>query len=282
MFVIGYVPANHQLWILGDQLLKDTKAVLQSLKTGFIQDSAKPRLFIHDNFNVFTHHEEKEGQQNFIQQIITNFAQMLKANYKLPAIILILLDNSKLDDPPFATTALPRLIKWLLAEIDFMIKTRLGQLPKRCTTPVEPAVYLLKFLPRTNHAENADLFKSVRRKVNNIIPELVNEFQFGFINAYEINTTTALFFNSTGTKLTQAGIVQFWASISKTIQSIIEEKRGKIKPILRSNTSQTDSVKGLKSFAKIKQEEEDAGKRGNVSESGSRMSTQTNKSPYRN
>lgn len=110
-----------QLWVIGDQMLKETKASLQCLKTAFIQDPSKPRLFIHDTFDVIAHYEDKASQGNFIQSIRNSFAQLLKANYKLPNTLLILLSNEILDDAPFAVTRFPKLLQWLLAEIDSMI-----------------------------------------------------------------------------------------------------------------------------------------------------------------
>lgn len=113
----------------------------------------------------------------------------------------------------------------------------------------------MKLLPRTHRAENSELFKSLRRKINNVIPEIVNEFKFGFINAYEVNTTSALLFDATGKKLTPTGVIQFWESISNTIKDIMENKRAKLKPATRNYNSQTDPIKGLKSLVKVKQED---------------------------
>lgn len=158
----------------------------------FINDASIPRLFIHDNFDVIIHYEDKNTKQNFLRQVRNNFAQLLKANYKPPQILLILLSNEILDDTAFAMSQLQDMLMWLLAEIQTMIKTRISQLPEKCITPGEPWVYLLKPLPRTNRAPEVNLFKSIRRKINSQIPDIVKIFKFGFINAYDINTSSTL------------------------------------------------------------------------------------------
>lgn len=259
--LIGFIPGNNQIWILGNELLKDAQPTLNNLKTAFIADSAMPRLYIHDKFDVLAHYENKGHPINFIKQVRNNFAQMLKANAKLPTIIIIMLGNELLEDAAFAVSQLQRMVQWLLAEIDFMIKSRIKQLPEKCITQAEPAVFLLKFLPRTTRAEEADLFKSTRRKINNMIPELTNQFNFGFINAYEINSSSALLFDAKGTKLTAPGMVRLWESISDRVREIIEDKKAKLRPTTKDAISQTQSIKGMKSLAQLLKEEKGGGDR---------------------
>lgn len=214
-----------------------------------------PRLYIHDRFDVVIHHDEKDTALNFIRQVRNNLAQLLQTHAKLPHLILILLSNENLDDHAFATTQLERMILWLLSEVEAMIKLRISQLPEKCKTPGEPAVYILKMLPRLERSPQSEMFKSLRRKINNAIPAVANKFQFGFINAYEVNTSSGLYFDATGSRLTSMGIVQLWKSISTTIQEIMEEKRAKIKPLTFSKMTQTNQAPDIKTLEKIKAEE---------------------------
>lgn len=251
------------MWIIGDKLLKESNQALKSLRTAYINDTTMPRLFIHDQFDVITHYEDKEGQ-NFIKQIRNNLAQLMAGHAKLPAMILIIISNEVLDDTAFAISQLQKLLTWLLTEIQVMIRIRANQLPDKCKVPTEPAVYLLKFLPRSQHNSDSSLFKSTRRKINNIIPELTNKLGFGFINAYDINTSTALLFDSEGRKLTSAGYVQMWESISHTIHEMIDNKRRKCKPITTTAESQTEDVRNLPTFQQLKKEEEAQDKQAQV------------------
>lgn len=174
-----------------------------------------------------------------MRQIQNNLAHLMKIHYKLPEKIIIILNNSILDDAALATTQLPALLQWLLTEIEAAISFRRKHLPIRCLRTGEPAVYLLKMLPRASRAEQIDLFKSIRRKVNSTIPSIISKFEFGFINVCEITTTSSLFFDRSGKALSPAGMQQFWVSISDTIKQINEEKLPKPKALTEDKGSQT-------------------------------------------
>lgn len=236
-------------------------AALKQLKTAYVSDNTMPRLFIHDYFDVIAHHEDKENG-NFLKQICNNLAQLMKSNTKLPAQIIIILNNDILEDTAFSVTQLPHVISRLLSEIQRMIGQRIKQLPDRCLKPNEPTVHLLKFLPRASNSPNSNLFKSTRRKLNNLIPDITCRYGFGFINAYEINTTSALQFNSDGKKLSPSGVIQLWESISHTIHEIIEDRRRKCKPVTTQAETQTDDVRNLPTFHQLKKQEEEDLKRG--------------------
>lgn len=226
--IAGHVPAFNQLWILGDSLLKNTISCLQALKTAYINDPLKPRLYIHDHYDVIPHFDDSNAKENFLWQIQNNLAYLLKVHYKLPQKIIIILNNSVLDDPAFATTQLASLLKWLFKEIEAAINLRRKNLPIRCLKKGEPAVFLLKLLPRASRAEEAEMFKSTRRKVNSQIPTIMEKFEYGFINVCEITTSNSLMYDRSGKNLAPAGIVQFWESISQTVKEINEQKQAKI------------------------------------------------------
>lgn len=235
----GHVPACNQIWILGDSLLKTSASCLTALKTAYINDPTKPRLYIHDNYDVITAFEDENSKDNFLRQVRNNLAHLMKIHYKLPEKIIIILNNTILDDTAFAVTQLAEMLKWLLAEIESAISTRRKQLPIRCLKKGEPSVHLLKMLPRASRCDNTNLFKSIRRKVNNQIPSITERFQFGFINVCEITTTSSIFFDRTGRMLTPSGIMQFWESISDTVKEMNDDKLPK--PKTRETASESST-----------------------------------------
>lgn len=225
----GYVPAFNQIWILGDSLLKETTSALIDLKNGYINDPIKPRLYMHDNYDIIPCYDES-AKGNFLKQIRNSLVHLTKAHYKLPSKILILLDNEILDETAFAVTQLANALKWLFNEMESIITTRRSQLPLRCLKPGEPSVFLLKMIPRGIKSENISLFKSVRRKINNLIPAIAEKFEYGFINACEITSDSTTYFDRSGKKLAPAGIIKLWESISQIIQEMDQSKEAKSKP----------------------------------------------------
>lgn len=208
-------------------MLKSTISCLNALKTAYINDPTKPRLYIHDHYDVIPHFDDSMAKNNFLWQIRSNLAQLMKIHYKLPEKIVIILNNTILDDTAFAVSQLANLLKWLLSEIEAAITFRRKHLPIRCLKDGEPAVFLMKMIPRGNRSDNSEMFKSVRRKLNTEIPTIMDKFEYGFINAYEITSTSSIFYDRHGKTLSPAGIIQFWVSISDTIKEMNENKRQK-------------------------------------------------------
>lgn len=210
-------------------MLKSSISCLNALKTAYINDPSKPRLYIHDYYDVIPFFDDSQANNNFLWQIQNNLAHLLKVHYKLPEKIVIILNNSILDDTAFATTQLAAILQWLFKEIEAAINLRRKHLPIRCLKKNEPSVYLIKMLPRATRAEDGDMFKSIRRKVNNQIPLITEKFEYGFINVCKITTSNSLMYDRSGKALAPAGMVQFWDSISHTIKEINEEKGSKSK-----------------------------------------------------
>lgn len=231
------------MWILGDSLLKSTKDILIGLKTDYINNPSKPWLYMHDHYDVITHYDEAQPNENFLLQIRNSMAHLMKFHYKLPSKILLLLNNTILDDPAFAITQLAPMLKWLFAEIETMITKRRGELPVKCLKDGEPAVYMIKMLPRgiSNIDEQGNLFKSIRRRINGEIPDILSRFKYGFINACEITSASAIFFDCSGKNLAPAGAVHFWESVSQVIKEIDIDKTRK-QPQYSQNTSKANQT----------------------------------------
>lgn len=77
--ISGLVPANKEIWIFGDDLVTETKEWLEKLEFAYIQDETKPRLFIHENYNVRVYKNTiTEAQSsNFIKEIRNDIANTI-------------------------------------------------------------------------------------------------------------------------------------------------------------------------------------------------------------
>lgn len=140
-------------------MLQNTISCVTGLKTAYINDPSKPRLYIHDHYDVIPIFDNSNAKDNFLWQIQNNLATLMKTYYKLPEKIVIVLNNSTLDDTAFATTQLASMLQWIFREIEAAINLRRKYLPIRCLRKGEPSVYLIKMLPRASRAENAEIFK---------------------------------------------------------------------------------------------------------------------------
>lgn len=220
------MPANQEIWVFGDDLLTETKDWLRKLEFAYLGDNSKPQLYIHEFYNVKVYQTlgiESE-KENFVSNIRNEIAKTVMRKVSLPQKILILISSCKLDDPVFAIECMEGLIRWLLDEIDDIIKFQKKCLPEKAKKIDSPRVYFLKVIPKPNEAPNSNLFKGVRRKFNNVLQTMLQNYHsFGFINVHEITTRVKderFFISNQSGSLSDEGAIQLWVSISQTFKAI--------------------------------------------------------------
>lgn len=134
------------------------------------------------------------------------------------------------------------LLRWLLDEIEDILKFQKRCLPEKAKSFEKPRVYFLKVLPKPNEAPNNTLFKGVCRKFNNSLQNMLQTYHlFGFINVHEITTRPKdqrFFISNTSGILSDEGAIQFWESISQTFKAI--DAKIKPKSITRTQGTQWD------------------------------------------
>lgn len=220
----GLLPASHEIWIFGDELLTESLGWLKKLEFAHLTDEAKPKLYIHENYNIRTYNPAKEGEENFIKDIRNEIATTVTRRVLFPSKILIMLSSARLDNPVFAIERMEGLLCWLLDEIDDIIKFQKGYLPDKSKKLDSPKIYFLKILPKPTETANANFFKGVRRKFNNMLQSMLQAYHgFGFINVHEISTRTKderFFISNESGKLSDEGTIQLWESISQTVKAI--------------------------------------------------------------
>lgn len=223
--ITGQIPANQEIWIFGDELLHETRDWLTKLEFAYLNDNSKPQLYIHDHYNVKTYLTPPQGHQsNFIKEIRNEIANTILRKVSLPHRILILLSSKRLEDPVFAIECMEGLLRWLMDEIEDILKFQKRCLPDKAKIQDAPRVYFLKILPKPNEAPNCNLFKGVRRKFNSTLQNMLQSYHsFGFINIHEITTRVKdekFFISNQSGSLSDEGSIQFWESISQTFKAI--------------------------------------------------------------
>lgn len=160
----------------------------------------------------------------------------------LPQKILILFSSKLLEDPVFSIECSEGLLRWLMDEIEDIIKFQKKSLPEKSQKLDDPRTYFLKILPKPNDAPGNNLFKGVRRKFNTNLQNMLQAYHsFGFINIHEITTREKderFFMSSQSGLLSDEGIIQFWESISQTIKAI--DMKHKPKAITKGQSTQWD------------------------------------------
>lgn len=241
------MPAAQEIWIFGDELLKQSAGWLKRLESAFINDRTKPQLYMHEHYNVKTYVTPNKGKAeeenaNFIQNVRNEIATTVMRKIMLPQKILVMLSSERLSDPVFSIECMEGLLRWLLDEIEDIVKFQKKCLPEKSKNFDTPRVYFLKILPKPNESPRSNLFKGVRRKFNNTLQSMLESYhQFGFINVHEITTRNKdekFFITKDSGLLSDEGTIQLWDSISQTFKAI--DMKIKPKAITKDQSSQWD------------------------------------------
>lgn len=179
----------------------------------------------------------------------------------LPKAMLILISNRILDNPVFVVECSEGLMRWLLDEIDEIIKFQKKHLPAKSKKHDEPRVYILKALPKPQETRDIEIFKGVRRKFNNKLQDVLKDYpSFGFINVHEITTRKKdekFFLSPNEGELSDEGIIQFWESISQTIKAMDQGNRAKTTTLWKeTQVSEEDIKRATHNFNREKPAEE--------------------------
>lgn len=221
--------ANKTIWIIGDVYLTDAAAILTQM-----QSQDKDQLYLYQAYNVKIFYPKKLCTDTFGKVLRCTLYEGLNQHAKLPAVIIVVTGNKKIDDmvsTPFHTK---RIWKTICTEFDRAIKARKNDLPKKAVLNEEPRIFFTNVFPRSKDHCNAvdsgsDSFKTKRRRLNNLLPQVLATFGFKVLNITGIlPDDVENFVDSTG-QLTSKGILIFWKSVSQELRAADEALKEKIK-----------------------------------------------------
>lgn len=179
---------------------------------------------MHECYNVRAYVSPVQTNSNFIQEIRNELVNTILRKVILPQRIIIMLSSAKLNDPVFSIECMEGLLRWLLDEIEDILKFQKRCLPEKSKKLDAPRVYFLKILPKPSGCPGNNLFKGVRRKFNSTLQDMLESYRgFGFINVHEITTRIKderFFISPESGILSDEGAIQLWDSISQTLKAI--------------------------------------------------------------
>lgn len=155
-------------------------------------------------------------------------------------MIIVVIGNSKIDDKvqtPFHTR---RVWKALCQVIDRALKARKNDLPKKAYLNEEPRVFFTEMFPtHRDHSdklgEGFDPYKSKRRQLNNVLPQVLKEFNFELLQINGIDPNIDEYFVRSTGQLTGKATEVFWTAVARELKLADEKLKEKIKNnIIRS------------------------------------------------
>lgn len=217
------------MWIIGDVFLTEAVAVLTQM-----QGLEKDQLYLYQAYDVKVFYPKKQCSDTFGRQVRYTLYQGLAENNKLPAVLLIVIGNNRIDDLVSTPYHTKRIWNTLFTEIDRAIKARKNDLPRKCFLNEEPRVFVVNVYPRfKDHCEQKnegfDTFKTKRRRINNILPQISQKYGFNVITVNGIIPDNEEFFELSTGKLSGKGMREYWNSVSRELKVADETIKEKIR-----------------------------------------------------
>lgn len=218
LVLVGVIQAVKNIWIISDGFLTDAVAVL-----GQMQVLRKDDLYMYQEYDVYSFYPKKLCNDTFGKVLRSTLGEALGKHNKLPSVMIIVVGNSNIDDKVTTNQHTRRVWTAICNEIDRSLKARKDDLPKKACVTEEPRVYITNIPPRhKDHGENLDdgfePFKTKRRRLNNILPQVAEKFNFSVLTITGILPDNVdLFVPSTGS-LNGKGMEAFWNSVSRELR----------------------------------------------------------------
>lgn len=225
----GPTAANKNVWLLGDVYLTDAAAVLSQM-----QMLNKDDLYLYQAYDVQSYFPKKQCTDTFGKQLRMALYKALEEHNRLPAVIIFVTGNHKIDNLVTTPYHTKRIWNALCNEIDHTIKASKNVLPHKCFLNEEPRVFFTNVVPRyKDHCdmldEGFDSFKTKRRRLNNILPQILNKFCFEVLPIGGILTDQEDYFVSSTKLLSGKGMEVFWMSVSKELRLADKKLKENIK-----------------------------------------------------
>lgn len=218
-------------------------AVLSSL-----QNQNKDELYLYQAYDVQYFYPNKLCADTFGKIVRCCLYQALSENNRLPAVIIVITGNKDVDNKVSNPYNTKRIWNSLCNEIDRAIKARKNDLPKKAFLNEEPRVFFSNMFPRSKSKcddkdDGQDSYKTKRRRLNNILPQILQKFGFEVITINGIKPEEADYFESSTGLLSGKGMEMFWNSISKELKLADERLKEQIKnKIINSYLEERDEM----------------------------------------
>lgn len=201
--------ATKDVWILGDIFLTEAINVLMEM-----QNRNRDELYLFAEYDPQPYYCKLMNSDTFGKQITSQLFTALEEHNCLPSVILIIIGNSNIDTKVMNPEHTRRVWNALFTEIERMLKTRKEDLPRKARVLGEPRVLLTNVFPTFKDLNEKtdktnESFKTKRRRLNGILPQIAKKFEFSVLNVSGILPDNSDFFTMNTGALNGKGMKQF-------------------------------------------------------------------------
>lgn len=224
----GNVPANKNIWVIGDKLLNEAAGHYQRFKPkpGEIVDDNT--LYIERRYNLKRippgiYSYSKDLPFNAPELLISSFIDTLNepSNAKLPDILLILWNDYRFwNNELLLKNHMSKIIRKFIKELKKIAEIRNDALPEKAANWQNPRIFISNPLPLPNNMGHYPMrFKANRRKFTRILQKGSAKDGYTIINFDDFTSENAnKFFHQDGA-ISEEGFTYMWTTISDAIHT---------------------------------------------------------------
>lgn len=229
----GFVPANREIWVIGDQQM-----TLVAQHLDYWKECAQKNP--HDTIHMLRWYDVKafpsqSASTNAVEVVLYSLIGALNTRPKLPQIIVVMLGDVKFwCESQALKFTMDSILMILLREIKRIVEARQQDLPVKAVGP-DPAIFFVKLLWKPEKAiDSVSGYPQKRHTFNKLLDSIVRPRGANTITLHEINDRCDEDLFLTHGNLSEKGYRQIWKSLSEAIgdfEQIGKQKRKVFAPL---------------------------------------------------
>lgn len=195
--------------------------------------------YLHANYDTYLFYPSFT-EDNVLTMVRNTFAEAMNRRIKLPSTVVILIsDQLIVEDPLYLPSEVDRKIKWILRELDAMIKIRKSTLPTKAYKFGQPRIMWVRGF---NNTMANYLTMEILLKYNNMLRKICMAKAVYTIATPSFNEAVPRCFDRDGKTQIKEGFKLLWFDIIEGIKRHDQaDKRAEINQILRYNAHESAS-----------------------------------------
>lgn len=216
LFIVGYVPANNEVWVIGDSFLNLAAQHLEYWKALARRDPHEALYMLHW-YNVKAVIPQSTTS-NSAEIITASLVAMLNNRPKLPHTLVMLLGDTKFWCEDNALKyCMDTILIGLLKEIKRIIALRQSDLPPKAVAQ-DPLLYFIKLHWKPDNAvDSVPMYPKKRRTFNKLLDTIMRPRGVHTISLNEITVKIDKNFFLNHGSLSELGLRQIWKSLSNAL-----------------------------------------------------------------
>lgn len=246
----GFVPANQEVWVLGDGFLTMAAQHLEYWKEIAKRDPHEALYMLHwYDIKLIV---PQAATSNSVELITGALVNMMNTRPKLPSILVIMLGDVKFwcENSALKFT-MDLILKSLVKEIKRIVQLRQRDLPDKAVGP-DPIIYFVKLHWKPDKAiDGVAGYPKKRRTFNKLLDSIMRPRGVKTIALNEITTKVDKDFFLNHGSLSQLGYRQVWKSLSEALDDFnnlgyqrqidfVMNTKPNLKEVVSSNESDDD------------------------------------------